>query len=438
MQQQRTLIIILAVTLFTLCVRNGRAAEPSALARRISAAPAGMVIRIPAGIHRVHLRLDKPITLIGERGAVLDGRGEGDVIRIAASGVTVKGLTIRNSGRDLSVMNAGIFVEQKAHDVVISNNRLDEVLFGIYLDGAAKVEINGNRIRGIKTLRRPDRGDGIHMWNDTHVEVRDNDIGDTRDGIYLYISPHSRIIDNRIHDVRYGVHYMYSNHDRLAFNQTYRNTAGYALMQSDHLEIVGNRSTDDQEYGILVNFLTYSKFTGNVVRRVEGTYDEQGRLIPGGEGKGIFLYNSEYNRLYDNTIEACRIGIHVTAGSKHNEIYHNRFLNNRRQVKYVQNARVEWSVNGVGNYWSDYLGWDLDGDGKGDLPYRPSDGVDILLWKYPGARLLMNSPAILALRYIQRIFPVFMPPSAQDSHPLMRQPHPWSGRQTADGHARSS
>ena len=63
---------------------------------------------------------------------------------------------------------------------------------------------------------------------------------------------------------------------------------------------------------------------------------------------------------------------------------------------------------------------DLDADGVGDIPFRPNDGVDVLLWKYPSARNLMSSPSVLLLRYVQRAFPVFTPPSVQDSHPLMK------------------
>jgi len=86
----------------------------------------------------------------------------------------------------------------------------------------------------------------------------------------------------------------------------------------------------------------------------------------------------------------------------------------------VQNLAQEWSAHGRGNFWSDYLGWDLDADGVGDVPFRPNDGVDVLLWKYPSARNLMSSPAVLLMRYVQRAFPVFTPPSVQDSHPLMK------------------
>jgi nitrous oxidase accessory protein len=85
----------------------------------------------------------------------------------------------------------------------------------------------------------------------------------------------------------------------------------------------------------------------------------------------------------------------------------------------VASREQEWSHEGRGNFWSDYLGWDLDADGVGDRHYEPNDAVDKLLWKYPLARLLMNSPAVQALRWVQREFPVFRSPGVRDSHPLM-------------------
>jgi len=400
----------------------GASGGSGALAERVATASPGAVITVSPGVHRVNLRITRALTLVGKPGAILDGGGQGDVLRISASDVAVRGLTIRNSGIDLTAMNAGIFIERQARRVTVADNTLDHVLFGVYLDGPADVKVLDNRIVGLPELRSPDRGDGIHLWNDTGVMVRGNDISRSRDGIYIYISPHNEIVGNVIHDVRYGIHYMYSNHDRLEGNRTYRTVAGYALMQSDHLQIIGNRSAADASYGILLNYVTYSEFAGNVVQGVTGERSTDGRTLPGGEGKGIFVYNAEFNRFHGNTVRNCPIGIHVTAGSDHNRIYGNAFLANRRQVKYVQNASEEWSWQGQGNYWSDYLGWDLDRDGHGDTAYRPNDGVDVLLWQYPAARLLMSSPAILALRYVQRAFPVFTPPSVRDSHPLMHMP----------------
>ncbi|MEY2170659.1 MULTISPECIES: nitrous oxide reductase family maturation protein NosD [unclassified Rhodanobacter] len=420
MSAARLSILTLAAVLVAPCTR---AADD--LTARVAAAAPGAVIEVPAGVHHVHLRVDKPLVLEGRPGAILDGDGRGDVLRIGADHVTVRNLDVRASGTDLTAMNAGIYVERSAHDVLIAGSTVEDSLFGIYLDGASDVQVRHNTVRGIRRLRVADRGDGIHLWNDTGCTIEDNDVGWSRDGIYVYVSTQNTIARNTVHDVRYGVHYMYSHRNRLTGNASRNNLAGYALMASDHLHVIGNTSDGDQAYGFLFNYISYSEIAGNLVRGVAGQRGGDGQSIDGGEGKGLFVYLSQFNAIHDNLVADSQIGIHVTAGSEHNRVWNNRFIDNRVQVKYAQNLAQEWSERGRGNFWSDYLGWDLDGDGIGDVPFRPNDSVDVLLWKYPAARSLMSSPSILLLRYVQRAFPVFTPAAVQDSHPLMRAPAPY-------------
>lgn len=392
----------------------------------LAAAAPGAIVTVAPGIHHVHLLLEKPVTLQGQPGAILDGDGSGDVVRITASGVTVRDLTIRNSGRDLTAMNAGVFVTDKVQAATIENNTIQAILFGVYLEGASGVRVIGNTITGIAQLRVPDRGDGVHLWNDSGCVIQDNDISATRDAIYDYISHDDLIAGNRIHQVRYGVHQMYSKRETLQDNISFDNVAGLALMSSDHLRVSGNRLFNNSSYGILFNYVTYSDISDNQVWAITGELDVDGRVMPGTEGKAMFVYNSVFNTIRGNLLADSPIGMHVTAGSDDNRIYANAFLRNRTQVKYVQNLAEEWSWQGRGNYWSNYLGWDLNGDGVGDVAYRPNDGVDVLMWKYPQARMLMSSPAVVLLRYVQRSFPVFTPPAIQDSHPLMHSPAKWT------------
>ena len=144
--------------------------------------------------------------------------------------------------------------------------------------------------------------------------------------------------------------------------------------------------------------------------------------MSGGAEKCVFIYNANMNSFSANTFEGCDIGIHFTAGSERNEIYGNAFIGNRSQVKYVGTRHIEWSRDGVGNYWSDNPAFDLNDDGIADQPYRPNSLVDQLVWKYPTAKLLLGSPVMQLLRWVQSEFPTLHPGGVRDSASLMLPP----------------
>lgn len=391
------------------------------LQQLIDHANEGDTLKLTQGLYRGNLLINKPLTIDCEPGTDLDGNNVKDTIRITAPNVTVKGCNILNWGDDLTAMDAGIVVKKNADNVVIQNNYFKGISFGIFLDAPKDSKVLSNRIEGSLDTRSQDRGNGIHLYATTGADIAFNEVWHTRDGIYIDTSNENAIRDNEFHHLRYGVHYMYSYNNRVENNYTHHTRTGYALMQSKHLTVINNRSEWNENYGILMNYITDSTIKNNFVTSTRQASNYVGdSSAQGAEGKGLFIYNSFYNELKGNTFREGDLGIHITAGSEDNVISGNSFIGNKQQVKYVSTRKQEWSHEGYGNFWSDYLGWDRDNNGVGDIPYEPNDGVDKMLWKYPSAKVLMNSPAVETLRWIQREFPILKSPGVTDSHPLMR------------------
>lgn len=375
--------------------------------------------RLPAGDYVGHFVMDQPMILECAKDAYLRADGLGNALNIRAADVTIKNCDISEWGSNLTQMDAGIFVERTAKNARIENNFIHGQGFGVWVDATHNVSIIDNKVQGDKDLRNQDRGNGIHLFAVRFANISGNEIWETRDGIYIEAANDNIIHNNHIRDLRYGIHYMFSNRNQVTNNSTTRTRTGYALMQSRQLTVTNNRSDHDQNYGLLMNYITYSTLKNNFVTAVQpGSGD--GVHISGAEGKALFIYNSLFNTLAGNHFEHSALGIHLTAGSEDNRIYHNSFIGNQQQVKYVAIRYQEWSHEGKGNYWSDYLGWDRNSDGVGDVAYEPNDNVDRLLWMYPQVRLLMHSPSIELLRLVQRAFPVVKYPGVQDSYPLMR------------------
>jgi parallel beta-helix repeat protein len=88
----------------------------------------------------------------------------------------------------------------------------------------------------------------------------------------------------------------------------------------------------------------------------------------GRSGTAVHLLNASYNHFEGNVFAENLYGVVATASSQGNVLTGNSFLRNGQHGVDLQ-RRNQWYAHGVGNYWSDYVGYDGDHDGVGDIPY---------------------------------------------------------------------
>lgn len=371
----------------------------------VKAAAAGDTIEVNSGTYTGNFVIDKKVTLKGIDNPTIDGGGKGHTLIIKAPGVILESFHIIRSGSDLAEDDSCIFIEGEAEKSEIRKNLVEDCAFGIWANGTKGVKIINNHVKGRSELISQKRGNGIHLWNVKNGIVEGNHVEGARDGILVSITRKTLIKDNKIHDLRYGIHYMYADFNRVEGNKTYNNKAGLAIMFSKGLEIESNVSYDNTEFGLLFRDIFNTKVTKNILS---------------GNQKGFFLYNSLFNEIWENIIAENEIGSHVWAGSEDNKVYDNSFIRNKTQVKYVGMKDEKWTYEGRGNYWSDYLGWDIDGNGMGDKPYEANTVMERLIWAYPIIKLLFNSPAVQTLRMAESQFPIIRKKGIVDDAPLMR------------------
>jgi nitrous oxidase accessory protein len=370
----------------------------------IAEAQAGETLRLQEGRYGPAV-IDKPLTLLGVPGALLDGGGRGSVLTVTAAGVTIQGVTVTGSGTVENDLDSGILALKAAAGVVIENNQVIGNLYGIAIQGAPRAIVRGNTIANRTDLWRNDQGNGINIWDSTGSLFENNQIDGGRDGLYIHTAHGNIIRGNTFRHLRFAVHYMYANNNEVTDNVSVDNSVGYALMYSDNLKILRNISLRDRDHGLMFHSSRKSELAYNLVRQ---THD-----------KCTFVYTSSHNHLHHNRFEGCEIGIHFTGGSEKNIIHDNDFINNRTQVKYSGMVHYEWSHQNRGNYWSDNPAFDLNGDGLADVAYRPNTLLDQVLWRYPLAKLLLSSPVMESLRVAQNHFPAIAPGGVVDSWPLM-------------------
>ena len=369
----------------------------------IAAAAPGDVVEVQRGHYRANLLIDRPLTLRGIDRPTLSGGNQGDTIRVTATDVTIEGLIVRDSGSSLQDQNAGIYLYPGAHRAVVQHCDLTYNLFGLWIEKANDVRIEANTITGKRDFDSARRGNGIQLYNSQRAQIISNNISFVRDALYVDVSHHAVFRGNKLHHSRYGSHYMTSYYNLWENNETYYNRGGLALMEVREQTVRGNRAWGNADHGIMLRSVQDSVVENNIVA---------------GNRRGLFIYDVEYVTLRRNLVVDNLVGAHLSAGVIHIVVDDKDLIVYRELVRYVGTKDVAWGGK-VGNYWSNYIGWDRDGNGIGDVPYEANDMVDRLNWRYPAMKLLMASPAVQALRLVGQQFPVLRVPSVVDAHPHM-------------------
>lgn len=396
----------------------GPRGSSSTLSDALARASDGDTILVRGGVHPGPIVVKKSVRLLGEDRPVLDGQGHGTVVRLEAPGAELRGFAIRASGDLLAREDAGVLAA--APDLRIEDNTFEDVLFGINLRQAPRSMVRGNVLRG-KNLPVARRGDLIRLWYSDDATVEANATVGGRDAV-LWYSKHLAIRDNRVSGGRYGLHFMYCHDASVVGNQLRGNSVGAFLMYSRRLQlrgnwIAGNRGVSG--YGIGLKDMDDSQISANVLASNK---------------VGIFLEHST-GAFEDNLLADNDKGVVIFTSARGNRFEANTFAENGEQVVVEGTSETMTTNLWRGNFWSDYRGYDADGDGQGDLAYRPSRLFERLSDRNHALRLFADSPSARAIDFAARVFPIFEPrPKFADESPRMRPfPPPLVLAGVADG-----
>jgi nitrous oxidase accessory protein len=147
-----------------------------------------------------------------------------------------------------------------------------------------------------------------------------------------------------------------------------------------------------------------------------------------GNRVGVHLDNSPsvvgvVHTIRRNAIAYNDIGVGFLPNVSRNQFTENTFLDNIEQIAVLGSGMLrgnDFAIDGRGNFWSDYQGFDLDGNGIGESPYRAQAFFENLIDRNPRLRLFLFSPAQHALEMAARAFPIVAPkPKIEDPAPLL-------------------
>lgn len=348
----------------------------------------GDTIYVYNGTYYENVIVNKKVSLIGEDRTytVIYGNGIGTTVYVTANNVNISQFTIQNGTHGIYVTSRNAHVS----DNMVTNISSTSWAFGIRLrEGLGNNTILRNVITSVQSP--PDRrGWGIHAGEGNIIE--ENLIYDiATDGIAIRAGNNLLIGNNISNTGRWGI--QLGDHGGIVRNNVIRrniisniNVSGAATgirmwesyativeeneLQNDDVAISlsncednlirNNAITNSSEIAILIYYGYNNTISRNAIKW------NNIAISPGFLGDEPLPFHDNF--IYQNEIIENRIGIQST-GAANNTIFHNNFIHNEIQV-YGSGTNI-WDGGYPlgGNYWSDYVGEDLNGDGIGDSPY---------------------------------------------------------------------